>query len=48
VRASAIQRSFGFVDARRRDRPEGIRPEAMRLDGNRHGQAVVRILAHAE
>jgi hypothetical protein len=28
--------------------PERIWPGAMRLAGNRHGQAVVRIVAHAE
>ena len=39
---------FGWSTLADATAPERIRPGAMLLAGNRHGQVVVRIVAHAE
>ena len=39
---------FGWSTLAHATAPERIQPEAMLLAGNRHGQVVVRIVAHAE
>ena len=39
---------FGWSTLADATAPKRIRPGAMLVAGNRHGQAVVRIVAHAE